>query len=117
MRFRLALGVGVAVALLVPATAWAVPGDPAISNPAPGVFRLEDRTLEPGCFVPHRNAPVDVDDHLVIGVDGLSEEAHVTVEDGAAFSIDQVLVPNTRDGYSVVNDFDTGTIDNDPDID
>jgi hypothetical protein len=80
MRFRLALGVSAMVgALVLPAAAYAVPGDRAISNPAPGIFRLDDNNLEPGCFVPGRNAPVDVDSHLVVGVDALTEEAHVSV--------------------------------------
>ena len=118
MRIRLALGVSAIFATLgVPAVASAVPGDRGISDALPGSFRLNDNTLEPGCFVPGRFAPADVDSHLVIGVAGLSEEAHVTVTDGASFSVDQVLVPSPEDGYNVVNTFDTGTINSDPDID
>jgi hypothetical protein len=118
MRFRLALGVSAMVgALALPAAAYAVPGDRAISNPAPGIFRLDDDNLEPGCFVPGRNAPVDVDSHLVVGVDALSEEAHVSVSDGAWFSVDQVLVASSSDGYKIANTFDTGTSNNDADVD
>lgn len=117
MHKRLVVGLVAGFMCAVPATASAVPGDPGISNPTPGAFRLNDNTLEPGCFVPGRNAPIDVDSHLVIGVDGLSEEAHVTVSDGASFSVDQVLVPSPTDGYNVINTFDTGTVNNDPDID
>jgi hypothetical protein len=39
------------------------------------------------------------------------------VRDGAPFSIDQVLVPGKHTGYEVVNTFDTGTVNNDADID
>jgi hypothetical protein len=118
MRFRLALGVSAMVGTLaMPAAALAVPGDRAISEPAPGQFRLNANTLEPGCFIPFRNAPVDVDSHLVIGMDALTEEAHVTVTAGAPFSVDQVLVPSPIDGYNIEGPYDTGTINNDPDID
>jgi hypothetical protein len=118
MRFRLALGVSAMVgALALPAAAYAVPGDRAISNPAPGVFRLDDGNLEPGCFVPGRTSRVDLDSHLVIGVDAVTEEAHVSVTNGASYSVDQVLVASSTDGYNVVNAFDTGTINNDPDVD
>jgi hypothetical protein len=118
VRFRLALSASALCAILaVPAAAQAVPGDRGISDPVPGSFRLNDDTLEPGCFVPGRFAPADVDSHLVIGVDGLSEEAHVSVSNGASFSVDQVLVPSPIDGYRVVNTFDTGTVNNDADID
>lgn len=109
------LGSVLAAALLVSAApASALPGDPGISAPN---FRLNDNTLEPGCFVPGRNAPVDVDGHLVFSQDGITGEVHVTVSDGAAFSIDQVLAPSPIDGYNVVNTFDTGTVNSDPDID
>jgi hypothetical protein len=99
------------------AAALAVPGDRAISNPAPGVFRLDGRNLEPGCFTVHRGSSLSVNGHLVISDDGITSEAHVTVAPGGPFSVDQVLVPSPIDGYTVVNKFDTGTIDNDPDID
>src|SRR4029077_9662082 len=117
MRIRLALSVSVAaMALVVPAAAMAVPGDPGIDNPLPGVFRLNPRTLEPACFL-QRALPVDVDGHLVFGLVGVTQEEHITVDDGAPFSIDQVLVPSLTDGYKVYNTFDTGTVNNDPDID
>ena len=117
MRIRLALIVSAAFAVLVPATASAVPGDPAISNPVPGVFRLNDRTLEPGCFVPGRSGVVDIDTHILVGPTSLSSEIHINVDDGAPFSIDEVLVPSTTDGYKVVDKFDTGSGVNDEDID
>lgn len=118
VRIRLALGVSAIFGVLaMPAIASAVPGDRAISDPLPGSFRLDDGTLEPGCFVPGRNAPVDIDSHLVIGTDGLGEEAHVSVTNGAALSVDQVLVPSPIDGYSIYNTFDTGTVNTDADVD
>jgi hypothetical protein len=95
--------------------AFALPGDRAIDHQSP--FRLEDRTLEPGCFVPGRFSNADIDSHLTIGLNPLQEEMHVTVSDGASYSVDQVLVPSPIDGYNVVNTFDTGTVNNDPDID
>jgi hypothetical protein len=117
MRFRLALGVSAMVgALALPAAAYAN-GDTAISDPLPGAFRLNSNTLEPGCFVPGRNAPADVDAHFTFDKDGLATEAHVTVSHGASFSVDQVLVPSLRDGYRVINEFDTGTANDDVDID
>ena len=61
-------------ALVLPAAAYAVPGDRAISNPAPGVFRLDDGNLEPGCFVPGRG-PVDLDTHLDTPMLGSSPQA------------------------------------------
>jgi hypothetical protein len=114
VRFALFMSALLAVFSIGAASALALPGDHAISA---SNFRLNDYTLEPGCFIPHRNAPVDVDSHLVFGVDSVTGEAHLTVSDGAAFSIDQVLAPSPIDGYRVVNEFDTGTINNDPDID
>jgi hypothetical protein len=39
------------------------------------------------------------------------------VRAGQDFSVDQVLVPGRDSGYNVVNAFDTGTINNDPDVD
>lgn len=81
-------------------------------------FRLNNHTLESGCFMPDAYGHwgnVDIDNHLVTAksshMDGyghLSEEVHITVSDGAPFSIDQVLVPGSGDGYRVVNTFDVG---------
>lgn len=113
-RFTLFASVLASALLMSAGTALALPGDPGISAPN---FRLTDTTLEPGCFIPGRNAPVDVDGHLVFSQDGITGEAHVTVSDGAAFSIDQVLAPSPIDGYNVLNTFDTGTSAADPDID
>jgi len=97
------------------APAMALPGDRAIDDSSP--FRLNDRTLEPGCFVPGRFSNADIDNHLVIDMGVLSEEAHVSVTNGAPFSVDQVLVPSTTDGYTVYDEFDTGSVNDDPDID
>jgi hypothetical protein len=117
MSIRLALSVSVAaMALGLPAAAMAVPGDPAIDNPVPGVFRLNPNTLEPACFT-QRRLPVDVDTHVLVGPTTITSEIHIAVDDGAPFSIDQVLVASTTDGYKVVNTFDTGTVNNDNDID
>jgi len=116
MQVRLVLFVSALIAAfsLSAASALALPGDHAISAPN---FRLNDKTLEPGCFIPHRNAPVDVDSHLVFGVDSVTGEAHITVSDGAPFSIDQMLAPSPIDGYRIINTFDTGTVSADADID
>jgi hypothetical protein len=89
-------------------SAMAVPGDRAISNPAPGVFRLSDNNLEPGCFVPGRG-PVDLDTHLDLTFLSSGEsvrELHVSVDSDSPINVDQVLVPSVRDGYRVYNEFD-----------
>lgn len=107
-RFAVALA---AVCLAAPAAAQAaLPGDPGIQSPS---FRLNTNTLEPGCFPGNRL--VDLDTHIRLAT--LSTELHVTVDDGARWSVDQVLVPSRIDGYSVYNTFDTGTVNDDPDID
>jgi hypothetical protein len=99
---------------------------PAFADGSMSQFRLDGRHLEPGCFVVgghgqwrYENRDVDVDSHLVFGKSyhDVSEDAHITVEDGAPFSIDQVLIAGVGDGYKVYNEFDTGTVNNDPDID
>jgi hypothetical protein len=119
MRFRLALGVSAMVgALALPVAAQAaVLGDRAIDDPAPGTFRLNDRTLEPGCYQVHRGDSLDVDGHLVIGLDGITSEGHISVDRDSPYSVDQALIPSPIDGYSVVNTFRTGTITNDPSVD
>lgn len=93
--------------------AYALPGDHAISDSSP--FRLNDYTLEPGCFVPGRYSNTDLDTHLALGTK--NAELHVTLSDGSAYSVDQVLVPSRSGGYTIYNSFDTGTISNDPDVD
>jgi hypothetical protein len=93
--------------------AYALPGDRAISDSSP--FRLNDNTLEPGCFIPGRFSNTDLDTHMVLG--GSGAELHVTLSDGSSYSVDQVLVPSRRDGYKVYNAFDTGTSSSDPDVD
>jgi hypothetical protein len=109
MHFRLALGVSAIFAVLgLPSAALAVPGDRAISNPAPGVFRLDDGNLEPGCFVPGRG-PVDLDTHLdltTLSEGDIARELHVTVDSNSPINVDQVLVPSTIDGYKVYNTFE-----------
>jgi hypothetical protein len=102
-----------------PALADGLYGDPAIDSSKP--FRLNPYTLEPGCFVVGRGDDVDIDTHIdlksLVDGDGFVKEMHVTVDDDAPFSVDQVLVPSWYDGYRVYNSFDTGTASNDPDID
>ena len=127
MRFRLALGVSALVAMMaIPTVASGAIGNPyrepagldlAVSSAAPANFRLNDRTLEPDCL----RAPADV--HMDVG-DG-NTSVHVT-NNNLTRSIDQVLVPGMlpKDakgsqgiGYQVYNTFDTGTVNNDPEID
>ena len=119
-RFALAATASLAVLSMGAATAQADYlhlGDAAVSNDAPA-FRLNKWTLEPGCFSPgmHRlHHGIDVDAH--IDVTERSKQAHVKVTSGANFSVDQVLVPGKRAGYKVYNTFDTGSINNDADVD
>jgi hypothetical protein len=106
-----------ASSLAFAATASALPGDRAISDLSP--YRLNDRTLEPGCFVNSYRLPQSIQDHLDIGLldaGTIGEDLHVSVDTGADASVDQVLVADNV-GYKVYNTFDTGTINNDPDID
>ena len=120
MKFKPLLAVAAASvgAMAFAAPALALPGDDAIDSQSP--FRLNSYTLEPGCFVPGRG-PVDLDTHIdlksLVDGDGFVKELHVTLDDDAPFSVDQVLVPSWYDGYAVYNAFDTGSIGNDPDID
>ena len=123
MRFRLALGVSAMAATLafgVPAASAAIGNpyhdgyDSAVDGAAPDNFRLNLWTLEPGCY-PAFHFMADTDRHIDIGDNAKS--AHITVRNGADFSIDQVLVPGKNTGYAVYNTSDTGTVDNDADID
>jgi hypothetical protein len=110
----LAAGVGL-MAFASPAMAGY--GDFAVKDDAPK-FRLNPLTLEPGCFqlgVSFTYRDVDADAH--IDVQQLVKEAHISVDPGANFSIDQALIPGKNSGYKVYNTFDTGTVDNDADID
>ena len=92
----------------------ALSGDPGINAPS---FRLNPNTLEPGCFIGSSLASSHID-LTYLGDEGqFAKELHVTVRDDAPFSVDQVLVPSAIDGYSVYNAFDTGTVDDDADID
>ena len=116
MRFRLALGVSAIAAMMaVPSVASAAIGNPyfdgqdrAVDHAAPANFRLDGYRLEPNCFRDPAFAHMDVGDG--------NTSIHVTNND-PKFSIDQVLVPGAHTGYQVYNTFDTGTVNNDPDID
>jgi hypothetical protein len=110
VRFALFLSALLAVFSLAAASAFAS-GDDAILPGSP--FRLNPTTLEPSCYRADHIA--DVDKHLVFD-DGFTTEAHVTVGDGAAVSIDQLLVPGQHSGYVVYNTFQDGYGD-DPSID
>ena len=71
--------------------AWAAhdPGDAAVVDTA-GLFRLVPANLEPGCYLAGATGS-PVASH--IDVTQVASEAHVSVLNGARFSIDQVLVP------------------------
>jgi hypothetical protein len=106
----LAAGVGL---MAFASPAMALPGDAAIESSSP--FRLNPYTLEPGC-----TTRAYTDEHIDIAslVDGdFREELHVTVGKSSPVSVDQVLVPGVGGGYAVYNTFDTGSIDDDADID
>ena len=123
MKFKPMLAVGIAslgvMSFASPAFADGLYGDPAIDSENP--FRLNPYTLEPGCFVVGRGDDVDIDTHIdlkaLVDGDGIVKELHVTLDDDAPFSVDQVLVPSAYDGYEVYDAFDTGTSTSDPDID
>ena len=109
----LALVAGTSLAFLGASAGTAMAqGDIAIQQNAP-TFRLNPKTLEPGCFRngdgPLALAHVDVTQN--------SREAHVRVLSGSHYSVDQVLIPGRGAGYAVYNQFDTGSRDDDPDID
>jgi hypothetical protein len=117
MRFRLVLFLSALVAVFSTSTAAALAnGDKAVDADAPK-FRLNPYTLEPGCFALKHDHKDEVDGDRHIDVTQLIKEAHVSVDEDARFSIDQVLIPGKDSGYAVYNTFDTGTINNDPDID
>jgi hypothetical protein len=106
----LAAGVGL---MAFASPAMALPGDAAIDSSSP--FRLNPYTLEPGC-----TTRANTDSHIDIAalVDGdIREELHVSVRNGSPVSVDQVLVAGRYGGYAVYNEFDTGTIGDDPDVD
>jgi hypothetical protein len=116
---RTAIGLVTAVALSggITASAQALPGDPAIDGLSP--YRLDGGDLEPGCFEYSRALPGDISDHIdlsLLDAGTLGEDLHVYVDNDAPASVDQVLVADST-GYKVVNTFDTGTSDSDPDID
>ena len=104
-------GVG---AMAFASPALALPGDDAILSQAP--FRLNPDTLEPGCQLAGRMDS----SHLnltYLDKGEIAQELHITVRNSAPFSVDQVLVPSKLDGYAIYKSFDTGTTNNDPDID
>jgi hypothetical protein len=97
--------------------AYAMPGDPGVAAPS---FRLDAYTLEPGCFTPGRFSDVGLDGHIdltYLANGDFAKELHVSLDRDAPYSVDQVLVPSTVDGYKVYNAFDTGTVNTDDDID
>ena len=120
MRFRLVLFLSALLAVFGMSTAAFADGgfgDKAVAEDSPK-FRLNLHTLEPGCFAlgsPWVYRSVDADAH--IDVTQLVKEAHVSVAPDANFSIDQLLIPGKDSGYAVYNTFDTGSINNDADID
>ena len=118
MRFKLAPFVGALMAGAIFASpAVALPGDPAIDGLNP--YRLDSGDLEPGCFVGQRGLPQSISDHIdlsLLDAGTLGEDLHVSLHTNADASVDQVLVADNR-GYKVVNTFDTGSTNNDPDID
>src|SRR3954471_13531937 len=99
------------------ASAMVLTSAPAMANDG---YSRDRNHLEPGCFMPDAYGhwgDVDLDSHLTAGMrDGhdkygnVVEELHVTVSDDAPFSVDQVLVKGRGDGYTVYNEFDTGTV-------
>jgi hypothetical protein len=120
MQVRLALFLSALLAVFGLSAAIAsasVFGDVAVKQDAP-TFRLNPYTLEPGCFqVGSGRSHNGVDVDSAIDVTQTTKEAQITVKDGTNFSIDQALVPGKHSGYVIYNKFDTGTINNDDDID
>jgi hypothetical protein len=108
-----AVSVG-AMAFASPALAFS--GDEALLGGPQ--FRLNPDTLEPGCDLAGRMASKHLDATFLANGD-IVKELHITVRNSAPFSVDQVLVPSTLDGYSVYSTggFDTGSSAHDPDID
>jgi hypothetical protein len=107
MRFRLVLFVSALAALTGAGTAQAAHGDRAISDPAPGEFRLDPYTLEPGCFSP-RFVPSNID-LSSFDLDVLpNEELRVANHSGSqlfSYNIDEILVPADGGGYRVYDQF------------
>jgi hypothetical protein len=109
-----AIAAGAAIAALGLSAATASASGIQSTSP---MFRLDPATLEPGCFQLNTGSTHlgdFVDDHVTAGATGAS--AQVSVLAGANLSVDQVLVPGPN-GYAIYNTFDTGTSNNDPDID
>jgi hypothetical protein len=105
--------------------AMAFTASPALASDG---YSRDRNYLEPGCFMPDgyghwgngSGGNVDLDSHLDLTAlldHEFVKELHVSVSENAPFSVDQVLVKGVRDGYRIYNEFDTGTIGDDPDID
>jgi hypothetical protein len=105
------LGVGAAASFGAVGNRYADGADAAVSSASPNLFRLNARTLEPGCYLADGLAGSHVD----FGDD--AKQAHLTVRPRQDFSIDEALVPGVHTGYNVINVFDTGTSSTDPDVD
>jgi hypothetical protein len=110
VKTLLAVGSASIGAMAFASPALALPGDDAVLSQSP--FRLNPATLEPNCQLGGRLSAV----HIDVGGE-TSQEAHISVANGANYSVDQVLIPSRTDGYKVYNEFDTGTINNDVDVD
>ena len=115
MRFRLALCMGALISVLGAGVAQAAVNnqytdgqDAAVSGAAPGNFRLNVNRLEPNCYQAFALPGVDIGD-VNTSLD--------VINGNNTWSIDQMLVPGQNTGYRVVNTFDTGTVNSDPDID
>ena len=118
MRHKpLVIAVVTAAMGLAAVPAYALPGDPAIDDLSP--YRLDNDTLEPGCFEGEAGLPQNLSDHIDLGLldaGSLGEDLHVSLDHDADASVDQVLVADGV-GYKVYNTFDTGSRDDDPDVD
>ena len=116
-RFVLFLSALLATFGMMSAVALAMPGDRAISSPAP-VFRLDKATLEPGAFALSQ-VGMWIQSDTGVGLDAssfdvsvlpsgelrLANNSHHTM---FSMDIDQVLVPAEHGGYLIYNTFDVG---------
>lgn len=101
MKFRHALAAGALIALGLPGSALALPGDNAVSSPPP-VFRL---SLSPADLEPGARALAAPD-----GITGIlvGNELRISVAPGSP-DVDQVLVPSVIGGYQLYNTFRVGS--------
>jgi hypothetical protein len=121
MRFRLVLflsalvaafSMSVAVSMAAVGNEYFDGKDKAVDTAAPDLFRLDPDDLEPGCY--------EVGRFLSAGLQDMgdeNEELQLRVFDIFGASVDQVLVAGENSGYQIYNTFDTGSINNDADID